>query len=246
VLPYGATFLTFSDYMRPSIRLAALSESRVIYVWTHDSIGLGEDGPTHQPVEQVASLRAMPNLLLLRPADATETAEAWRVAMGHSTGPVGLVLTRQKLPVLDRSRLAPASGVAKGAYVLAEAEGGPPELILIATGSEVSLVLEAQQRLARDGIRTRVVSMPSWELFEAQSPGYREAVLPANVRARVSVEAASPFGWERYVGPAGAIIGVNRFGASAPGPVVMREYGFTADHVVETAKAVLARVKTGG
>ncbi len=243
ILPFAATFLTFSDYMRPSIRLAALSEARVIYVWTHDSIALGEDGPTHQPVEHLASLRAMPNLVILRPADATETAEAWRVALQHPAGPVGLVLTRQKVPVLDRSTLAPASGVAQGAYVLIEAEGSAPELILIATGSEVSIALQAHERLVREGIRSRVVSMPSWELFEAQPQSYRDAVLPPNVRARVSIEAAAPFGWERYVGPLGATIGVNRFGASAPGPVVMRELGFTADHIVETAKAVVARTR---
>ena len=207
VVPFGATFLTFSDYMRPSIRLAALSGAHVIYVWTHDSIALGEDGPTHQPVEQLASLRAMPNMLVLRPADANETVEAWRIAMRHTAGPVGLVLTRQKLPVLDRSVLAPAAGTAHGAYVLADPGDGVPELILIATGSEVSLALDAHRQLAGEGIRSRVVSMPSWELFEAQPGEYREAVLPAAVRARVSVEAASPFGWERYVGPGGAIIG---------------------------------------
>jgi transketolase len=243
VLPFGATFLTFSDYMRPSIRLAALSKAHVIYVWTHDSIGLGEDGPTHQPIEQIASLRAIPNMLLLRPADATETTEAWRVALKHTGGPVGFALSRQKLPVLDRSTLAPASGVTQGAYVLTEAKGGPPEVILIATGSEVSITLEAHQRLIKEGIRSRVVSMPSWELFEAQPQSYKDAVLPPQVRARVSIEAGSPFGWERYVGPAGAIIGVNRFGASAPGNIVMQKLGFTADHVVETAKAVLARVR---
>ncbi len=241
VIPYGATFLVFSDYMRPSIRLAALSEARVIYVWTHDSIGLGEDGPTHQPIEHLASLRAMPNMVILRPADATETVEAWRVALTHTTGPVGLVLTRQKLPVLDRAALAPASGVVRGAYVLADGGGSPPEMILIATGSEVPLALEAHRRLVQEGIRSRVVSMPSWELFEAQPQPYRDAVLPPAVRARVSVEAASPFGWERYVGWEGAIIGVNRFGASAPGPVVMRELGFTLEHVVNTAKAVLEK-----
>ena len=241
VLPFGATFLTFSDYMRPSIRLAALSKARVFYVWTHDSIGLGEDGPTHQPVEHLAGLRAMPDLLMLRPADATETVEAWRAALRHKQGPAGLVLTRQKLPVLDRQTLAPASGVARGAYVLAEAGGTAPDVILIATGSEVSVALEAHQRLVRDGIRSRVVSMPSWELFEAQPKAYRDTVLPPGVRARVGVEAATPFGWERYVGPEGAIIGVNRFGASAPGPVVMREFGFTPEHVVETAKALLEK-----
>jgi transketolase len=241
VVPFGATFFTFSDYMRPSIRLAALSAAHVIYVWTHDSIALGEDGPTHQPVEQLASLRAMPNMLVLRPADANETVEAWRIAMQHTAGPVGLVLTRQKIPVLDRTRLAPAAGTARGAYVLADAAEGTPELILIATGSEVSLALAAHGQLAGEGIRSRVVSMPSWELFEAQSAEYRQTVLPSAVHARVSVEAASPFGWERYVGPGGAIIGVDRFGASAPGPEVMARYGFTVEHVVATAKAVLAR-----
>ncbi|HMA45021.1 MAG TPA: transketolase, partial [Gemmatimonadales bacterium] len=241
VVPFGATFLTFSDYMRPSIRLAALSGAHVIYVWTHDSIALGEDGPTHQPVEQLASLRAMPNLLVLRPADANETVEAWRIALQHTGGPVGLVLTRQKIPVLDRTTLAPAAGTARGAYVLIDAAEGLPELILLATGSEVSLALDAHRQLAGEGIRTRVVSMPSWELFEAQSAEYRDTVLPPAVRARVSVEAGSPFGWDRYVGPAGAIIGVDHFGASAPGPDVMARYGFTVEHVVAAAKAALAR-----
>jgi transketolase len=243
LLPFGATFLSFSDYMRPAIRLAALSKARVIYVWTHDSIALGEDGPTHQPVEQLAGLRAMPNLMIIRPSDATETVEAWRVALQHTEGPVGLVLTRQKLPVLDRPVRAPASGLAQGAYILAEAGGSPPEVILIATGSEVSLALDAHQRLVKEGIRSRVVSMPCWELFDAQQQQYRDAVLPPNVRARVSIEAASPFGWERYVGPDGAIIGVNRFGASAPGPVVMRELGFTSEHVAMVSKETLVRIK---
>jgi len=241
VIPFGATFLTFSDYMRPAIRLAALSAARVIYVWTHDSIALGEDGPTHQPVEQLASLRAMPNLVVLRPADANETIEAWRFAMQHVTGPVGLVLTRQKVPVLDRTVLAPATGTARGAYVLTDGGGEPPELILVATGSEVSLALEAHRQLVGEGIKSRVVSMPSWELFEAQPAAYRDAVLPPSVHARVSVEAGAPFGWERYVGPAGAIIGVHSFGASAPGPEVMSRYGFTVEHVVATARSVLER-----
>lgn len=240
VIPFGATFLTFSDYMRPSIRLAALSAAHVIYVWTHDGIALGEDGPTHQPVEQIASLRAMPNMVVIRPADANETVEAWRIAMRHTGGPVGLVLTRQKLPVLDRTRLAPAAGTARGAYVLIDANpNATPELILIATGSEVSLALAAHQQLSGEAVRSRVVSMPSWELFEAQSIEYRNSVLPPSVGARVSVEAASPFGWERYVGPTGAIIGVDRFGASAQGPVVMAQYGFTVEHVVATARTVL-------
>ena len=239
VIPYASTFLTFSDYMRPSIRLAALSKAHVIYVWTHDSVALGEDGPTHQPIEHLASLRAIPGMLLIRPSDATETVEAWRVALTHRDGPVGLVLTRQKLPVLDRTALAPADGLVKGAYVLTE-HGTSPAVILIATGSEVSLALAAHDVLARDGVATRVVSMPSWELFEAQPQGYRDAVLPPDVRARVSIEAGSPFGWERYVGRDGVIIGVNRFGTSAPGPVVMREYGFTVDHVVAAARQALA------
>jgi transketolase len=230
--------------MRPSIRLAALSKAPAIYIWTHDSIALGEDGPTHQPVEQLAGLRAMPNMMVVRPSDATETLEAWRVALQHRNGPVGLVLTRQKLPVLDRAKLASAAGLAQGAYILTETSALPPEVILIATGSEVSLALEAHKRLAGDGIRSRVVSMPCWELFDAQPQSYRDAVLPPTVRARVSIEAAAPFGWERYVGPEGAIIGVNGFGASAPGPIVMREFGFTPEHVVETAKGLLTH-RTG-
>jgi len=244
LLPFGATFLSFSDYMRPSIRLAALSHAHVIHIWTHDSIALGEDGPTHQPVEQLAGLRAMPNMIVLRPSDATETVEAWRTALTHRDGPVGLVLTRQKLPIFDRNVLAPASGVARGAYVLIEASESLPEIILIATGSEVSIALEAHYCLIKDNIRSRLVSMPSWELFDRQSRSYRDAVLPPSVRARVSIEAASPLGWERYVGTDGAIIGINRFGASAPGAIVMREFGFTPAHIVETAKAVLTRLAT--
>ena len=243
VIPYGATFLSFSDYMRPSIRLAALSRARVIYIWTHDSIALGEDGPTHQPVEHLASLRAIPNMLVLRPCDANETVEAWRVALEHRNGPVGLVLTRQNLPVLDRAIVAPASGLARGGYVLADAGPSLLEILFIATGSEVSLALKAQGLLAKASVGSRVVSMPSWELFERQSHEYRDEVLPPAVRARVAIEAASAFGWERYVGQDGAIIGVDTFGASAPGPVVMREFGFTPEHVVETAMQVVARVR---
>jgi transketolase len=245
VRPFTATFFAFSDYMRPSIRLAALSKAHVIYVWTHDSIGLGEDGPTHQPVEHLASLRAIPNLTLLRPADANETVEAWKIAIAHTAGPVGLVLTRQKLPTLDRTTLAPASGVAKGAYVLADCATGSPQLILIATGSEVSIALEAHNQLTRDGIASRLVSMPCWDLFQAQPQSYKDAVLPPGVKARVSVEAGSPLGWERYVGLDGAIIGLNRFGASAPGEIVMRELGFTPDHIVEVAKSILAGNRLG-
>jgi transketolase len=241
LIPYGATFLSFSDYMRPSIRLAALSKAHVIYIWTHDSIALGEDGPTHQPVEQLAGLRAMPNMMVIRPSDATETVEAWRVALRHPEGPVGLVLTRQKLPVLDREKLAPASGLARGAYVIADADESAPDVILIATGSEVSLALEAHTRLAAEGIRCRVVSMPSWELFDRQPDSYRDMVLPPRVRARVSIEAASPFGWERYVGLDGAMMSVAQFGASAPGPIVMREFGFTTERIVELAKRFLER-----
>jgi transketolase len=245
VRPYGATFLVFSDYMRPSVRLAALSELTPIYVWTHDSIALGEDGPTHQPVEHLASLRAMPNMLVLRPADANETVEAWRVALRHAGGPVGLVLTRQKLPVFDRTAMAPAAGLARGAYIL---QDGPrrnglavPDVILMATGSEVALAVAARERLAQSGIQARVVSMPSWELFEAQPQAYQDEVLPPSVTARVSIEAAATFGWQRWVGPEGSMIGVDRFGASAPGDIVMRELGFTVDRVVQAAQTVLAR-----
>jgi len=245
ILPYAATFFTFSDYMRPSIRLAALSQAHVIYVWTHDSIGLGEDGPTHQPVEQLASLRAMPDLMLLRPGDANEAVEAWKLAVAHTEGPVGLVFTRQKLPIFDRSTLAPAAGTAKGAYVLADCAAGPPKLILIATGSEVSIALEAHNQLTREGVASRVVSMPCWDLFEAQPQSYKDTVLPPCIKARVSVEAASPLGWERYVGLDGAVIGLNRFGASAPGEIVMRELGFTAEHIVTVAKSILAGNRPG-
>ncbi len=240
IVPFAATFFTFSDYMRPSIRLAALSKAHVIYVWTHDSIGLGEDGPTHQPVEQLASLRAMPDLTLLRPADANETVEAWKIAVTHTEGPVGLVLTRQKLPTLDRSKLGSAAGTAKGAYVLADSPAGPPKLILIATGSEVSIALEAHNQLTREGVASRVVSMPCWDLFQAQPQSYKDTVLPPGVKARVSVEAGSTLGWERYVGLDGAVIGLNRFGASAPGEIVMRELGFTPEHIVKVAKSILA------
>jgi transketolase len=245
ILPYAATFFTFSDYMRPSIRLAALSKAHVIYVWTHDSIGLGEDGPTHQPVEQLASLRAIPDLMLLRPADANETVEAWKIAVAHSEGPVGLVLTRQKLPTLDRSTLAPALGTAKGAYVLADSAAGPPNLILIATGSELSIALEAHNQLTREGVASRLVSMPCWDLFQAQPQSYKDTVLPPAVKARVSVEAGSPLGWERHVGLDGAIIGLDRFGASAPGEIVMRELGFTPEHIVKVAKSILAGKRPG-
>ncbi len=238
-LPFGATFLIFSDYMRPPMRLAALSDLHVIYVFTHDSIELGEDGPTHQPVEQLANLRAVPRLLVIRPADANETAVAWRVAIETREHPVALVLTRQHVPTLDRTQFASADGLRHGAYVLAEASGGQPDLLLIATGSEVSLVVAVQQQLLAQQVQARVISMPSWELFDAQPQEYREAVLPPGVRARLAVEAGSPQGWHRYVGDHGDVLGIEEFGASAPGDVVMREYGFTVDNVCRRALALL-------
>jgi len=233
VIPYGATFMVFSDYMRPSVRLAAMMKLRIIYVWTHDSIGLGEDGPTHQPVEHAAALRAIPGLTFIRPADATETAEAWKAALKHTSGPVALALTRQKLPIIDRTRYAPASGLHCGAYVLAESEGGAPDVVIIATGSEVSPSLGAREILQSKGITTRVVSMPSWEFFSLQPAEYRESVIPKSARLRVSVEAAVSFGWERWVGEDGLIIGLDRFGASAPYEVLMKEFGFTPEKVAE-------------
>ena len=238
---YGSTFFTFSDYARPAIRLAAIMEIPIIHVFTHDSIGVGEDGPTHQPVEHLASLRAIPGLVTLRPADANETVEAWRTIMQLRHDPVALVLSRQPVPTFDRSRYAPASGLARGAYVLADAAGGEPDLLLLATGSEVALCLAAYERLTADGFRARVVSMPSWELFERQPEGYRESVLPGRVRARVAVEQASIFGWDRYVGPAGEIIGMHTFGASAPLKALQTKFGFTPDRVVHAARQALAR-----
>ena len=242
LLPFGATFLIFSDYMRPPIRLAALMKKHVIYVFTHDSIGLGEDGPTHQPVEQLPGLRAIPNLTVIRPADANEAVAAWRVAIEAQDHPVALIFTRQDIPILDRSQLAPAEGLRQGAYVLADAPEGKPALILIASGSEVSLVLDAREQLLAQGIATRVVSMPSWELFEAQPEAYRRHVLPPSVRARLSVEAASPQGWKAYVGDLGDTLGVERFGASAPGGIVLQAYGFSVDNVVARALAVLKAI----
>jgi len=238
-IPYGATFLIFSDYMRPAIRLAALAHLHAIFVFTHDSIALGEDGPTHQPVEQLANLRAIPDLTLLRPGDANETAVAWQVALETKTRPVLLVLSRQAVPTLDRRRYASAQGVRRGAYVLSEAAGGKPQLILIASGSEVGLIVIAADRLQQDGIAVRCVSMPSWDLFDALPKADRDAVLPPAVRARLAVEAGATQGWHRYVGDAGDVIGVDRFGASAPGETVLREYGFTVDNVYARAKALL-------
>ena len=241
IIPFGSTFLIFSDYMRPSIRLAALMELGVIYVFTHDSIAVGEDGPTHQPVEQLAALRAIPRLIVIRPGDANETAVAWRVAIESRACPVALVLTRQNLPTLDRSQFAPADELRKGAYVLADAPGGQPDIVLIGTGSEVSLVVAAREKLAEQKIQARVVSMPSWELFDQQPQAYRESVFPKSVRARLAVEAALPQGWHRYIGDGGDIVGVERFGASAPGNVVMEKLGFTVSHVVERATALLGK-----
>ncbi len=237
---FGATFFNFSDYMRPSIRLAALMETPSIFIFTHDSIGLGEDGPTHQPIEQLASLRAMPNLLVIRPADANEVTEAYKIIAQLEHVPVALVLTRQAVPTFDRTKYAAASGVAKGAYVLADAPGGKPDVILIGTGSEVWLCIEAYEALKTEGIQARVVSMPSWEIFEQQDAPYKESVLPASVKARVSVEMAATLGWERYVGPKGRMVGMHRFGASAPLKDLLKFFGFTVDRVVEEARKAMA------
>ena len=238
---FSATFFNFSDYMRPSMRLGALMEIPAIYIFTHDSIGVGEDGPTHQPIEQLASLRAMPNMLILRPGDANEVVEAYKVILQHTHGPSILVLTRQAMPTLDRVKYAPAAGVAKGAYILADAPSGKPDVILMGSGSEVSLCVEAGEKLNAAGIKARVVSMPSWELFERQDPAYKESVFPASVSARVSVEMASTFGWERYVGLKGKMIGMHSFGASAPLKDLLKKFGMEADKVVAAARGVLGK-----
>jgi transketolase len=239
LIPFGGTFLTFSDYMRPAVRLAALSEVQVIYVFTHDSVGLGEDGPTHQPIEHLAALRAIPHLFVIRPADPAETSEAWRLAILRRHAPTALALTRQKVAIIDRQKFAPASGLRKGGYVLADADGGEPQLILLATGSEVSLALEAREKLQSEGLPTRVVSLPCFELFEEQSKEYREEVLPSSVTARLSIEAGVSQGWDRYVGSHGATISLERFGASAPGDIALRELGFNLDNVLKHARALL-------
>ncbi|TMH14343.1 MAG: transketolase, partial [Betaproteobacteria bacterium] len=239
-IPYGATFLIFSDYMRPTIRLAALAELHVVHVFTHDSIALGEDGPTHQPVEHLASLRAIPGVTLIRPADANETAVAWKVAVETRDRPVLLALSRQDVATLDRSRCASAEGLRRGAYVLSDANGGQPALILIASGSEVGLIVAAAERLQAEGVRVRCVSMPSWELFESQPRSYRDSVLPPHVSARLAVELGVAQGWQRYVGERGDMLGVERFGASAPAETVLREYGFSVDNVVARARKLLA------
>ena len=241
VIPYGGTFLVFADYMRPAIRLAALMSLRVIYVFTHDSIGLGEDGPTHQPIEHLASLRVIPNVLVLRPADANEVAESWRIAIAHRTGPTALVLTRQKLPCFDRTTsFAAASGVTKGGYVLHDAAGGPPQVVIMASGSEVAVAVDAAGKLAERHVRARVVSMASMELFAAQPQHYRDTVLPRGVK-RVAVEAAHPAPWYRWVGDDGSIVGIERFGASAPFQEIYRQFGITADRVAEAATALATR-----
>jgi transketolase len=236
-IPYGATFMVFSDYARPAVRLSALMQTHVVYVFTHDSLWLGEDGPTHQPIEHLAALRAIPALSVIRPSDATETVEAWKVAL-TGKGPVALVLTRQHIPILDRGKLAPASGLTKGAYVLADSES-TPDIILIASGSEVEVVLAAREILAEKGVQARVVAMPSWDLFEAQTAAYKESVLPAAATARLAVEAGVSLGWDRYVGPQGAVIAVDRFGESAPYKTLMEKFGYTGAAVAKEAMKVL-------
>jgi transketolase len=244
LIPYGGTFMTFSDYMRPAIRLAALSEVQVVYVFTHDSVGLGEDGPTHQPIEHLAALRAIPHLFVIRPADPAEVSEAWRIAILRRSAPTALALTRQKVEIIDRKKFAPADGLRKGAYILAEATSSDgqittPRLILIATGSEVSLIMAAREKLQSDGTPTRVVSMPCWELFDEQSKAYQEEVLPKSIKARLAVEAGVAQGWERYVGTEGDVIALDRFGASAPGDIALKNLGFNVENVLSRAKALL-------
>jgi len=239
VIPYGATFLVFSDYMRPAIRLSALSHYPSIWVFTHDSIGLGEDGPTHQPIEQLAALRAIPGMMVIRPADANEVLEAWKVAISRRDGPTTLAFTRQAVPTLDRQVYSPADGLWRGAYILTDLGGGKPELILMASGSEVSLIIEAGSRLASDGVKVRLVSFPSWELFAVQDRGYRNSVLPPDIGARISVEAGIAQGWERWVGDRGSIISVDRFGASAPYKTLYEKFGLTVDHIIEQARSLV-------
>ena len=240
--PFGAGFLIFSDYARGAIRLGALMKLPVIHVFTHDSIAVGEDGPTHQPIEQIASLRAIPNMIVIRPADANEVTEAWRVVLEQKQQPVALCLTRQALPTLDRAKFAPASGLRQGGYILSDC-AGTPDLILIGTGSELQLASAAGEKLTAEGVKVRVVSLPSWELFEQQSAEYREKVLPVSVRQRVAVEAGTSQGWHRYVGLDGAVVAHDGFGASAPFQVLLKQFGFTTEHVYQTAKAVLAGKK---
>ena len=241
IIPYTATFFVFADYMRPPMRLAALMDLGVIFVFTHDSIGVGEDGPTHQPIEQLASLRAIPGLTVIRPSDANETAVAWRVAIGNRNRPTALVFTRQETPILDRATYAPAEGLEKGAYILADSGDKAPELILIASGSEVELIVAAQKQLAGEGIAVRTVSMPSWELFEAQPEEYRNAVFPPSVSTRLVVEAGISQGWIKYAGERGDILCIDRFGVSAPGKVLFKKFGFSVENVVERARQMLRK-----
>jgi transketolase len=241
VRPYGSGFLIFSDYSRPAIRLAALMEIPVIYIFTHDSIGVGEDGPTHQPIEQLASLRAIPNLITIRPGDANETVEAWKVIMRLRRHPVCLILSRQPLPTLDRGKYAPASGVAKGGYVLAGDANQKPDILFLATGSELSLAAGAYEKLTSEGVKARVVSLPSWEIFEQQPKEYRDSVIPPDVTARVSIEQASTLGWSQYVGSHGRTIGMSTFGASAPLKELQKKFGFTPDSVLSVARELLGK-----
>jgi transketolase len=238
--PFGGTFFNFSDYMKPAVRLAAIMEIPTIFIYTHDSIGLGEDGPTHQPIEQLPALRAVPGLVLLRPADANEVVEAWKIIMQLKHEPAALVLTRQPVPTFDRSKYAPASGVAKGAYVLADAPEGKPDVILMASGSEVQHLIAAYEQLKTEGIKVRVVSMPSWDIFEKQSEAYKQQILPGEVKARVAVEQASTFGWSQYVGPGGKVLGMHTFGSSAPLKDLLKKFGFSPDQVIDAARAALA------
>jgi transketolase len=243
VKPFGSTFFVFTDYMRPAIRLSALMGLDLVWIYSHDSVAVGEDGPTHQPVEQLVALRSIPGLITLRPADANEVVEAWRVVVGLKHQPACLVLSRQPLPTLDRQRYAPAAGVARGAYVLADADSGKPSVILIGTGSEIALCVEAYEALTREGVAARVVSMPSWELFEQQDQAYRDSVLPPDVSARVSVEQGSVIGWDRYVGMNGAKIGMHTFGSSAPIKDLLKKFGFTPDKVEAAAREQIVKSK---
>jgi transketolase len=238
---YGSTFFIFTDYMKPAMRLSAVMEIPAIWIFTHDSIGLGEDGPTHQSIEQLVTLRAVPGMTVLRPGDANEVVEAYKVILQLQHEPAVLVLTRQNIPTLDRTKYAPAAGLARGAYILADTEGGKPQVILIGTGSELSLCVDAYEKLKAEGIRARVVSMPSWDLFERQDQSYREQVLPSDVTARVAVEAGSTIGWSQYVGGQGRVIGMKSFGASGPLKDVMKKFGFTVDNVAQTARSLVAK-----
>jgi transketolase len=241
VIPYGGTFLVFSDYMRPAIRLSALSHYPSIWIYTHDSIGVGEDGPTHQPVEHLAALRSIPDLVVIRPADSNEVREAWRVAIERRTGPTALILTRQNLPVFDRSDFAPANGLRRGAYIMADLGRNKPDIILMASGSEVQLIVQAAIKLQEEGITTRIVSFPSWELFAAQEKAYRNEVLPPSIAPRLAVEVGVAQGWDRWVGDHGAVISIEKFGASAPYQVIYKNYGFTVENIIERVKTLLLK-----